>query len=381
MQLPDTPLANELCHQDAPPSDLFPLGLNRCTACGHVQLSVVADPARLFTSYKYVSGTSPVFRKHLLNFAVATQPKIPGFVLEVASNDGTLLNEFQQLGHRVLGVDPAANLAQEANRQGLPTLPEFFTPQLADRILRDHGPADLVCGLNCFAHIDDLGGVFQGVERVLAGNGRLVFEVGYWPAMMRGRYFDTVYHEHLSYHHLRPLVPFFERLGLRLWDAELVDSQGGSIRCHVMREAAAPPQTQRLAELLEGEESVPAECAQLQGRVAAAREAYHRAVAGYSRVCAFGAPAKCVTLMAAFGIVEGAPTTPQVIFDENPLKSGLYTPAPRIPIRPGYELVMQGKGDYDLCVIFAWNFAEDLRKRYKAFKGRWLVPLPEPRIC
>lgn len=369
--------------QGAPPSDLFPLSLNRCGACDHVQLGVVVDPGRLFSHYLYTSGVAPTFRRHLAKMALATQPRSPGFVLEVASNDGTLLHEFRELGHRVLGVDPARNLAEECNKRGLPTLPEFFDEALALRVLREHGPADLVVANNVFAHADNLGSTARGVETVLTGDGRFVFEVAYLPIMLRNRYFDTVYHEHLSFHGLRPLVPFFERLGLRLWDAELVDSQGGSIRCHVMREAAAPPTTRRLAELLEAEDSVPAECAKLQGRVEEARMAYHGLLMTgmgdtRKRVAAFGAPAKCVTLMAAFGIDSRSDWAPTVIYDENPLKAGLYTPAPRIPIRPGYELLM--KGDHDVCVVFAWNFEADVRKRYRKFPGRWLVPLPEPRL-
>lgn len=344
-------------------------------------MPVVVDPSRLFTEYRYVSGTSPVFRRHLQDQAFTIRPPQPGFVVEIGSNDGTLLHEFQQLGHRVLGVDPAQNLAAKANEQGLPTLAEFFDAPLAERILRDHGAADLVVANNVFAHADDLEGIARGVERLLSGNGRFVFEVGYLPAVLANRYFDTVYHEHLSYHHLRPLVPFFERLGLALYDAEEVDSQGGSVRCHVMREGGFG-RTARLEEMLEEEHHVADSVAGLPDLVRDVAEAYKTQVAQFAawdshpRVAAFGAPAKCVTLMAALGMQPGGFATPEVIYEENPLKCGLCTPYPRIPIRPAHELLL--KGDTDVCVIFAWNFQEDIRRRYKRFKGKWLVPLPEP---
>ncbi len=383
LELPPTPPANELTAETAPPSDLFPLRLAQCQACCHVQLPVVVDPSRLFTNYHYVSGTSPVFRKHLAQQALSIQPKSQGLVLEIGSNDGTLLNEFKQLGHRVLGIDPAQNLAAEANRQGLTTLPEFFGAALAMRILRDHGPADLVVANNVFAHADDLEGIARGVELLLSSHGRFVFEVGYLPAVLRGGYFDTVYHEHLSYHHLAPLRGFFHRLGMRLYDADYVDSQGGSIRCFVMREDDAPPPTERLVMMLDSEEQfLPAAIKALPGKVQAAADRYRELIGGLCtwdwqpKIVAFGAPAKAVTLMAAFDINPGRFYAPEVIYEENPLKQGLWTPAPRIPIRPAHELLTS---EADVCVVFAWNFAEDIRARYRSFKGRWLVPLPEPR--
>lgn len=380
LELPPTPPANELVPLGAPPSDKFPLRLAQCLDCGHVQMPVVVDPGRLFTEYRYVSGTSPVFRRHLARMAIDVQPSTPGLVVEIGSNDGTLLHEFGQLGHRVLGVDPAQNLAAECNARGLPTLPEFFDEPLAQRILREYGPANLVVANNVFAHADGLEGIARGVERLLAGNGRFVFEVGYLPKVLEGRYFDTVYHEHLSYHHLRPLLPFFERIGLHLYDAELVDSQGGSVRCHVRRKGLGGP-SMRLTELLVAEDGLPARVRQLQRGVEDARAKYQRLIGGMCswdwqpKLVAFGAPAKCVTLMAAFGMEPGRFFTPEVIYEENPLKVGLCTPAPRIPIRPAHELLAS---DADICVVFAWNFAADIRERYKSFRGRWVVPLPEP---
>ena len=238
--LTSTPLANDFVgeHDLARPQPAIPLTLLLCTSCGHLQLAEIVDPARLFGHYVYVSGTSRVFVAHFRDYANDAVSRFglgpASFVVEIGSNDGTLLRQFMDHGVRnVLGIDPAKEIAAAAVEQGIPTLEAFFTPDLADDLRGKHGPAALVCANNVFAHTADLAGFVDGVHRLLADEGVFVFEVSYLVDVLSNLLFDTIYHEHVSYHAVTPLVTFFERFGMRLFDARLVPTHGGSIRCYV----------------------------------------------------------------------------------------------------------------------------------------------------
>jgi SAM-dependent methyltransferase len=171
---------------------------------------------------------------HLLAYsmeAIDTQGLTHGdFVVEFGSNDGCLLRHFQAAGMRVLGVDPARNLAELACSRGIPTIAEFFNEEIANRIRAEHGQPMLVCANHCCAHIDDLASVIRGVRALLHADGLFVMEVGYLLSVYSGNLFDTIYHEHCDFHRVGPLCEFFERHGLRIMDCKVVDIQGGSLR-------------------------------------------------------------------------------------------------------------------------------------------------------
>lgn len=388
LKLADTPPANEFVRAEDrdKPQDLIPLTLLLCGRCGHLQLAEIVDPRRLFQHYVYVSGTSSVFVEHFARLAreTATRFALSGnsFVVDVGSNDGTLLKQFQALGvSRVLGVDPAVEIVQAAVAAGVPTREGFFTGALAGELRAAHGPADLVCANNVFAHAEDLAGFASAVKTLLSDEGVFVFEVSYLVDVIENLLFDTIYHEHVAYHALRPLVQFFRRFGLRLFDAERVGTHGGSIRCYVCPQPARHADSDRLAGLLEHEERlglfgsevyarfkqrITELGAALRGRVAAIR-AQGQHIAGY------GAPAKLTTLMYEFGLDGGSI---DFIIDDSPWKQGLFTPGTHIPVLPSSAL-QQRRPDW--CVIFAWNFADSIIKKntnFSAAGGRFIVPLP-----
>jgi SAM-dependent methyltransferase len=237
LALGNTPLANELVDRQDAEQDTFPLYLAQCAICQHVQLPVVVNPERLFQrGYVYQSGTSPEFVKYLQAFARDVQPaRAGGFVLEVASNDGCLLAEYQRLGFSVLGIDPAHNAADVAEARRVPTIRAFFGhATLANWNLAGR-KADLVIALNVMAHIDDLSDVLIGICALLSDDGKFVMEVGYLPDMISRGVWRVCYHEHLSYHHIAPLVNFFASHGLEIVDAHRVPTQGGSIRVFSQR--------------------------------------------------------------------------------------------------------------------------------------------------
>ena len=200
-----------------------------------MQLLDVVDPRLLFEHYVYVSGTSPSFVRHFEEYSdfVAKLTGLPrgALVVDIGSNDGTLLRAFEQRhGARVLGIDPARNLAEAATKAGIETLPEFFTATLAEKLASERGKASVITANNVFAHVDDLGGVVDGVRSLLAPDGVFVFEVSYLLDVVGDILFDTIYHEHLAYHAVRPLIPFFERHGMELIEAVRVPTHGGSLR-------------------------------------------------------------------------------------------------------------------------------------------------------
>ncbi|HKU41003.1 MAG TPA: class I SAM-dependent methyltransferase [Polyangiales bacterium] len=390
MSLAATPPANEFVGTPiGSGQDTIPLTLQLCQRCGHVQLAEIVDPQRLFGDYVYVSGTSPVFVEHFRRYAANAIQRFglnaQSLVVEAGSNDGTLLRQFQQQGvPNVLGVDPAGKIAAQAREAGVPTLEAFFTPELAKQLRAERGPAALICANNVFAHAEDLAGFSDGVRALLGPEGVFMFEVSYLADVVDKLLFDTIYHEHLSYHAVKPLLPFFASRGMRLFDCERVDTHGGSLRCYVCLEGASHTRGDRMDALLRLEEELelfkPATYERLKQRIAQrakelrARLAEIRKAGG--SVAGFGAPAKLTTLMHEFGLGKDSI---DFIIDDSAWKQGLYTPGTHIPVVASAELYARKP---DCCVVFAWNFADSIVKKHAAYAdqgGRFLVPLPQLR--
>lgn len=383
LRLADTPPANELLAAPAP-QDTFPLVLAQCASCEHLQLQTVVDPSRMFSEYSYVSGTSPVFRAHLEKLAESLANNlVPGdLVVEIGSNDGTLLRSLDGTGVRVLGVDPARNLADVATASGVLTYPGFFNTQTAKAIVRSSGHAKIVVGLNVLAHADGLGEILDGVRELLANGGELVLEVAYLPDMLRDGTFDMIYCEHVAFWHLKPMDRFLSRHGLMLYDAEHVDSQGGSIRCYARKYGGGSlDRTERLAEMMATEDQSVSQaairgfCQKIDDAKIALGTLLRDLKAQGKRIAAFGCPAKATTLLHHFDIGR---ETIDFIVEENPLKVGKFSPGKHIPIVAPNDVLIGEPVDYML--VLAWNFAADIIRRYPKFGGKWIVPMPELRI-
>ena len=191
----------------------FPLDIFFCPSCGHVQLLDVVDPKILFENYVYISGTSPLFVNHFKDYANDVlrnyHPPKDGLVIEIGSNDGTLLGFFKSAGHTVLGIDPAKDISQDATERGIETWCEFFTHDLSTKIKTQLGLAHVITANNVFAHADDLVGIVDGIRNLLTPEGVFVFEVSYLLDVFEKTLFDTIYHEHLAYHSVSPLQQFF----------------------------------------------------------------------------------------------------------------------------------------------------------------------------
>ena len=382
LQLQATPPANEFVTlaRAAEVQPEYPLYLSRCGDCGHVQLPVVVSPDILFSNYVYVSGTSPSFVRHFSDYAadmVARFGLKPGdLVVDIGSNDGTLLGFFKSAGMRVQGVDPAKKIAEQANASGIETICAFFDRGTAVKILSEHGPAALVLANNVFAHADDLQEIAHGVRDILDPlRGRFVFEVQYLVDLVQKTLFDMVYHEHLSYHALQPLLPFFGALGMSVIDASRVATHGGSIRVVVQsgRGLESSVQMQDLL-LLESRALSGDPFGDMTHRIQRAGQQVRDALHGVSgKIVGYGAPAKLTTLMYQFGIQPGQIA---YVVDDSPWKQGLLTPGKHIAVESP-ERLLEPDNMPACIVIFAWNFAEQIIKKYPQFKGSFIVPLPE----
>lgn len=372
------------------PQALYPLEVNFCRECHHLQLGHVVSPEILYQrNYLYVSGTSPVFVKHLRDYAdyVVKRFELPtgGLVVDIGSNDGTALRCFKDVGYRVLGLDPAIEIVERANLAGINTLCEFFDFGVAVKCEKTHGKAILINSHNVCAHIDDLKAVFEGVRHWLADDGLFVIEVGYLLDIVQNAWFDTIYHEHLDFHSVAPLVAFFERQGFQVLAAERVSPQGGSIRI-ISQKANGPRKADISAgELIRAEKAVGL---QLPGTFKQLNVKINRIGSDLSHlikdlktkgatIAGFGAPTKATTLLTHFRLGSVL----EFLVDENPLKQGLFSPGHHIPVVSSEELYRR-KPDY--LLILAWNFADNIMERHKEFRdrgGRFIIPMPMPRIC
>jgi SAM-dependent methyltransferase len=390
LKLTPTPPANAFVPEaERPnPQPVFPLDVFFCNGCGHVQILDIVSPELLFGHYVYVSGTSPVFVKHFETYArdVMNAYALPegALAVDIGSNDGTLLRFFKEGGMKVLGIDPAAEIAKAATEAGIPTLHAFFDAALAREIAATHGKAAVVTANNVFAHIDDLAGVVEGVKTLLADDGVFVFEVSYLQDVFTKTLFDTIYHEHLSYHSVAPLVQFFDHLGMDLCDAQRVESHGGSLRgvaCFKGKRPISPNVAARIAE----EQALGLDKAETFTRfahdIAAVGDELKALLATYAkngkRIMAYGAPAKATTLMYHFGI---GPEVVEAIVDDSPLKIGLYSPGMHIPVISSAQMMANRP---DVLVVLAWNFADSIIAKNTAFReagGVFVVPLPKVRI-
>jgi SAM-dependent methyltransferase len=383
--LSPTPPANNLITKEqlGKQVERFPLVVCRCDACQHLQLRYIVDPKLMFSTYLYVSGTSPVMRQHLADqadqLAERTRNAKNKFVVEIGSNDGSLLQNFQRHGFRVLGIDPAKNVAEQANKAGVPTIADFFNESLGKKLSHEYGKAGLVCANHCFAHIDDLHSVVEGVKHLLDEGAEFVFEVGYLLDVYQKVLFDTIYHEHLDYHHVEPLVHFFDRHGMSLVRVERHNIQGGALRGFVRLGKVKADSS--VGELIEGEhkaglhrkETFVRYMESIQALSTNLRQLLESIAAKGARLYGFGVPAKATTLLYNFHVTK---KDIPLIVDDNPMKHNRYIAGLEIPI-VSPDVLHADKPEY--CLILAWNFADSIMERNQSYMrdgGTFIVPLP-----
>ena len=385
------PLANNLLRpgDDTGTEPRFPLRVAVCQACWLVQIIETVPPTALFEEYLYFSSFSDAMLSHARvavdQHIVACRLDHKSFVIEIASNDGYLLKNFVAAGIPCLGVEPAKNIAVVAEAAGIPTLCEFFGRDTAARVLREHGPADLILGNNVFAHAPDINDFIAGISLLLNEDGRVVVEFPYLGNFIDQLEFDTVYHEHVFYFSVTALQPAFARHGLEIFDAEKIDIHGGSLRLSAGK-AGSQPVTERLTALITEEQAAGMTTTRYYGefaqRILHLKQKLTALVAGLKAkghsIAAYGASAKGSTLLNYFGIGQ---ETLDFVADRSTYKQGRLTPGTHLPIVDPSEL-LEKKPDFTL--LLTWNFATEILRQQEAYilaGGKFIIPLPEPRFA
>ena len=392
LSLGQSPLANAFLESPAEfaAERRFPLDLYYCDRCGLLQLLDVVNPELLFRHYLYMTGISTTIAGHNRDYSRTLVDMLrlgpDDLVVEIASNDGSLLRCFKDLGVQTLGVEPASNLSARANAEGIETVNEFFSESFAESLASARRPARVVAANNVLAHVDDPAGFLRGCRRIIADDGLITIEVPYVRALLERVEYDTVYHEHLSYFSVTSILRLAERAGLRAARIDRLPIHGGSLRVYLSRsEGAHDPG----ALAIEREERAPGGAANLDRHRQLARDTMrHRDElrrllielrdAG-KRVVGYGAPAKGNTLL---NYCEIDTSLLPYTVDKNPLKVGLLTPGMHIPVRD-VSAIMTDVPPPDYLLVLAWNFADEVMQQQAAHRargGQFIVPIPGPKV-
>jgi SAM-dependent methyltransferase len=367
----------------------YPLEVMMCMDCSLAQLSYVVSPEVLYRhDYPYESSTTMMGRLHWKEFAqTVTQLLDLGpedLVVDVGSNVGVLLEAFSSQGCRVLGVDPASNIVIIAMKRGIETFNDFFSIDVAQRILKEKGPATVITATNVFAHVDDLYAFMEAISLLLNKRGIFIFEAPYFVNLINKLEYDTVYHEHLSYFLVKPLVTFFQRFGMEIFDIQQRDIHGGSFRVFVSREGQFPI-APTISELLKQEEEMGIYTLEVLEAFANAvkhnredliwllRRLKHEG----KRIAGVSAPAKGMTLL---NYCRLGTETLDFVSEKSTLKIGRFTPGTHIPVVSDEEF-LEARPDYAL--LLAWNFAEEIMNNLKVYSeqgGKFIIPIPKPHI-
>jgi C-methyltransferase C-terminal domain/Putative zinc binding domain/Methyltransferase domain len=367
------------------PEVTYPLHVRVCESCLLAQLPPLITPEETFTEYAYFSSFSTSWVEHARRFVDGAVARlgldVDSFVVEVASNDGYLLQHVVERGIRCLGIEPSVNVGEAARQKGVPTLTAFLTPETGARVRAEHGPADLVALNNVYAHIPDVVGFTEGLRSLVADDGWVSIEVQHLLTLVQRTQFDTIYHEHFQYYTVLTAQRALASAGLALVDVELLDTHGGSIRLWARPVEVAGEATRAVREVLAAEAAAGLHTAEGHDGFAEAVSRVRDDLVAFlidarragKTVVGYGAPGKGNTLLNYCGI---RPDLLAYTVDRNPYKHGRFTPGTRIPVLAP-ERIAADRPDYVL--VLPWNLRTELTQQLsyiRGWGGRLVFPIP-----
>ena len=389
LSLGPTPLANNFLKSDQLNREelYYPLDVYFCNKCHLIQLLDIVPPEVMFKDYAYITGASKPMELHFAGLTkdVSTNFKVnkDSLVVDIGSNDGTLLQYFSKIGLRVLGIEPASNIAQIARKRGISTINKFFSKDCALEIYKKYGFADVILATNVFAHVDNLENILYGIDYLLLKDGVFIIEVPYLINLLDNIEFDTIYHEHLSYFSIYPLVYLFRKFGMKIVNIKQIPIHGGSIRIFIKR--SNEKQSQNVSKFLLMEQNAELDSiktyTEFAKKVALVKERLVKLLKTLkneeTRITGYGATAKGNTLL---NYCKIGPDILDYISDTTAYKQGRYTPGMHIPIFPE-EKFHKDIPNYSL--LLAWNYADAIlqkEQKYRRKGGKFILPLPDPKI-
>jgi hypothetical protein len=384
------PPVNTMPQVGEPPVEqpAFPLEWLRCDDCGLVQIGLEVSPEVLFPySYPYLSGTTRILRENFADLYRESAPMVglraDELIIDVGSNDGSLLINYKEGGHRVLGIEPS-RAAEVAQSRGVDTLIDYFGIETARKVRAQHGAAKIVTAANVFAHIGDVHSVTAGVVELLAPDGVFISESHYLLDLVETVQYDTIYHEHLRYYALGSLEALLNRHGLEVFHVKRIPTHGGSIRVYAARPGKYPVNVS-VAERREHEKrngiTGGETLASFRDRVAHSKLALYQLIASLKkpgvRIYGIGAPSRASTLINYVGLDDGIVDAVMEVTGSH--KLNCYMPGTRIPVLDEAKLYADQP---EYALMLSWHIADELAAnlRKRGYKGKFIVPLPEPRV-
>ena len=388
LDLGNMPLVNSLEKPQGLKKDKFPLAVNFCHDCSLSQLTISVNPKILFSDYPYRSSVSNEFGRHcddLANELNEEKLQRGDLVVDLASNDGYLLEFFQKRGNKVLGIDPAKNLVEIANKKGIKTLEEFWNYETSQKVLDEFGSPRLITAFNVFAHVPEIQSFTKGVKNLLGPNGYFIIESPHVQNLVENSEFDTIYHEHVSYLSAKAVKTLMDNNGLRIAKIKKFPIHGGSIRFYIEHAEGKDTSDGSLEKTLEEEEEKGIHSIKVYKEINKNAEKIKKDLVtllkdlngNSKKICAFGASAKGNILLNYCGLDN---SLVDYVFDDTPEKQGFIFPGTKIPIvsRNNFEKI---KPDY--LILLAWNFAKELIKKTEDFRvngGKYIIPIPQVSI-
>ena len=380
------PPLNFVMLQNASEQKLFPLEVFHCGSCGLVQLGNAVDPNLMFKEYTYTSGVSTAFKKHLHEFAAYLVKRFDlkenDLVIDIASNDGTLLDGFKKFGIKVLGVEPS-NTADIAIKNNIPTINDFFNEEVANRIEQDFGKAKIITATNVFAHVDKLDSFMKGIKKILHENGSFVSESQYLYDIVTKLEYDTIYHEHLRYYGLKQLIFLFNKYQMDVFDAERIEAQGGSIRAFACfkNKFKILPSVQKIVKneddiKISSLDTMKEFARRIEDNKNKLRSLLQQLKAEGKTIVGIGAPARSSTVL---NYCQIGPDFLDFVAEKSQLKIGKLTPGTHIKVVDDDEL---SKANPDYALLLSWHLKESIIPKIRdgGFKGKFIIPLPNVEI-